>query len=147
MFSSFKPGYCGKAEAAFNETADKFATIPGTPHMGYINCEQENILCHTLKCWPGSLWAFDMLPPPAAINIYGKRLNLSTIEAADLLMLQASDSKRESFSVVGGWWHPFDGAIAEYGLLVPAGYVSWVFSFIPNWLFMFLVSIGSRFFM
>jgi len=139
----FEKGHCGKAEAVFNETADRFAVIPGTPHMGYVNCEQESVLCHAINCWPGSLWVFEMLPPPAAINIYGKRLNLSSIAVPELLELQASGSK-ESFSLIDGWWHPFDGAVAEYGLLIPAGYVSWVFSYIPNWLFMFVISMVSR---
>ncbi|KAF4471575.1 hypothetical protein FALBO_1508 [Fusarium albosuccineum] len=136
-------GRCGTVEQAFNETAAKFALLENSPHMAYLNCDNQPILCNTWSTGPASLYVFEMLPAPAPIDIYKKRLNLTTTSSDDLVNLQASGSKEE-FSLVDGWFHPFNGKAVELGVAVPFGYIMWAFGLVPNWLFMLVVSFGSR---
>ncbi|KAF4973584.1 hypothetical protein FZEAL_9285 [Fusarium zealandicum] len=136
-------GRCGNVEQAFNETAAKFAVLENTPHMGYINCDNQPILCNAWSAGAANIYVFEMLPSPAPIDVYIKRLNLTTTTSEDLVNLQASGSK-EQFTPVEGLFHPFNGKLAELGVAVPFGYVMWAFGLIPNWLFMLLVSFGSR---
>ncbi|KAM0426927.1 hypothetical protein ACHAPT_007825 [Fusarium lateritium] len=136
-------GRCGTVEQAFNETAAKFALLENSPHMAYLNCDNQPILCNSWSTGPASLYIFEMLPSPAPVDIYKRRLNLTTTASDDLVNLQASGSKEE-FDLVNGWFHPINGKAAENGLAVPFGYVMWAFGLIPNWLFMLLVSFGSR---
>lgn len=136
-------GHCDKVETAFNETAAKFALKPDSPHMGLLNCDDQPILCNAWSTGTANLYIFEMLPPPAPIDIYKKRLNVTTTTSDDLVALQASGSK-EKFTLLDSWFHPFNGQLAELGLAVPFGYTMWFFSIIPNWLFMLLVSFGSR---
>lgn len=111
--------------------------------MAYLNCDNQPILCNSWSTGPATLYIFDLLPKPAPVEMYKKRLNLTTTTSDDLVALQASGSK-EGFTVVDGWFHPFSGKAAETGLAVPFGYVTWAFGLLPNWLFMLLVSFGSR---
>lgn len=138
-------GHCGKVEAAFNETAGKFAVLPGAPHMGLLNCDDQPILCNTWSTATAQLYVFEMLPPPAQIDIYKKRLNLTTTTSDDLVALHTAGNK-EAFKVVetDSWFHPFHGKAVENGLAVPIGYITWAFNLIPNWLFMLVVSLVSR---
>ncbi|RTE81451.1 hypothetical protein BHE90_003990 [Fusarium euwallaceae] len=136
-------GRCGTVEQAFNETAAKFALLENSPHMAYLNCDNQPILCNSWSTGPASLYIFDLLPKPAPVEVYKKRLNLTTTTSDDLVALQASGNK-EDFILIDGWFHPFNGKAAETGLAVPFGYVMWAFGLIPNWLFMLLVSFGSR---
>ncbi|PKS07010.1 hypothetical protein jhhlp_005607 [Lomentospora prolificans] len=135
--------HCLRAESAFNETAEHFATIPETPHMGLINCDNEPVLCNFLSAGVGSIWVFEMLPRPLEIDIYVRRLNLSTVEAKDIIGYLPQEG-RARFRKLDSHFHPFDGTLAQYGVLLPLAYATWVFSFIPNWLFMFAVSAISR---
>ena len=137
------PGHCLGAEAAYNATAAKFATLPNTPHMAVINCETDPLLCNVWSASPGSLWIVEMLPPPAAINIYSHRLNLTTTDVKTFTDLQALDS-RESLRLNDSVFHPFDGWFARNHLSLPFAYFLWFFNLVPNWLFMLIVSFVSR---
>lgn len=108
-----------------------------------LNCDDQPILCNSWSAGPGSIWAFDMLPAPAPIDIYKKRLNLTTTTSETLVNLQAADN-RPGFVLLDSWFHPFDGKVAELGLSVPYGYAMWAFGLLPNWLFMLIVSFASR---
>jgi len=113
--------------------------------MGLVNCDNEPVLCNFVSAGTGSLWVFEMLPPPAITDIYIKRLNLTTVEAKDIAEYLPQEG-RTNFRKLGGdsIFHPFDGPLAKYSLLLPLAYVTWIFSYIPNWLFMFAVSAISR---
>lgn len=137
------PGHCAKVEQAFNETAAKFALTPGSPHMAFVNCDDQPILCNSWAASTAQVWSFAMLPPPGPVEIYKKRLNLTTTTSADLVALHASKTKAE-WTLVDSVFHPFTGKVAELGLAVPYGYVMWAFGLVPNWLFMVIVSIASR---
>lgn len=138
-------GHCGQIEKAFNETAAKFAVLPGSPLMGILNCEDQPILCNAWSAGAGNLWSFHMLPPPAPIDIYKKRLNLTTTTSEELVQVKSAESKdKAGFVLLDSWFHPFNGKATELGLSVPYGYVIWAFGLVPNWLFMLMVSFASR---
>ncbi len=84
-----------------------------------------------------------MLPPPAKIDVYVKRLNLTTTTAKTLQDLHAQGSK-DSFYHHDGYFHPFDGPLATRGLAVPIGYVLYFFNVVPSWAMMLVVSFISR---
>ncbi|KAM0264714.1 hypothetical protein ACHAQJ_000539 [Trichoderma viride] len=136
-------GHCGRVEAAFNETAVKFAELPNTPHMGLINCDNQPILCNAWSANAGNIWAFEMLPEPAPIDIYKKKLNLTTVTSEDIFKLHEAGTK-EAFTLLDSWFHPFNGKAAELGLATPLGYLMWIFGLLPNWAFMLIVSFASR---
>lgn len=110
--------------------------------MAILNCEDEPVLCNAWSASAGSIWAFDMLPEPAAIDIYTRRLNLTSVTADDLVTLHTNGKK--SFGLLDSWFHPFNGKAAELGLSVPVGYALWAFGLVPNWAFMLVVSMLSR---
>lgn len=134
-------GHCNKLETAFNESARQLAPLPDAPHVGLLNCDDQPILCNSWSTGPGSLWIFDMLPPPAEINIYKKRVNLTTASPEDFLALKGDHS---SLPVHESWFHPYNGQGAKLGLTVPFGYFTWAFALIPSWLFMLVISFFSR---
>jgi len=111
--------------------------------MGLLNCDAEAVLCASWSASPGSLWVIEMLPPPADINIYRKRLNLTTVDAKTFTDLQALNS-RESLQLVDTVFHPFNGWFAKNNLSLPLGYLIWGFNLVPNWLFMIVISFVSR---
>jgi len=136
-------GHCDKVEAAFNETAAKFAAEENAPHMALLNCDDQPVLCNAWSAPAGALWIFEMLPEPADINIWTKRLNLTTTTSDDLVQLHKNGYKNEA-SLRDGLFHPFNGAIAKNGLSTPVGYLLWAFTLIPSWAFMIFVSFFSR---
>ncbi|KAI1076417.1 hypothetical protein F5B20DRAFT_572857 [Whalleya microplaca] len=136
-------GHCGKIEAAFNETAGKFAVTPGSPHTALLNCENQPVLCNAWSAPVGAIWLFEVLPAPAPVDIWTKRLNLTTTTADDILELQKEGFKSKA-KLHDGFFHPFNGPLAKNGLSTPVGYILWAFNILPSWAFMILVSILSR---
>lgn len=136
-------GRCAKAEAAFNETAAKFATLPKAPHTAYLNCENEDLLCNMWSAPTGTIWIFDMLPPPAEIPIHIHRMNLTSATSQELLDLYAS-GKREDLWAHEGYFHPYNGIVAKYGIGMPVAYALWFFNAVPSWAVMLVVSFASR---
>lgn len=134
-------GHCDRIESAYNETAAKFALIPSAPHMGIINCDDQPILCNSWSAGAGTIWIFDMLPPPAPIDIYKKRFNMTTVTSDEVAAVK---DNRESAVLLDSWFHPFNGKAVELGLAVPFGYLTWAFNVVPNWLFMLGISFLSR---
>jgi hypothetical protein len=135
-------GHCGQVEAAFNETAARFAELPNAPHMGLLNCDNQPILCNAWSANAGNIWAFEMLPEPAPIDIYKTKLNLTTVTSDDIFKLH--EAGKADFTLLDSWFHPFNGKAVELGLATPLGYVMWVFGLLPNWAFMLIVSFASR---
>jgi hypothetical protein len=134
-------GHCDNIESAFNETAGKFALLPNSPHMALLNCEDQPILCNSWSAAVGSLYIVDLLPPPAQVDVYRKRLNFTTTTSDDLVAFR---NDRSALKLEDGWFHPFNGKATELGLAVPFGYIVWAFNIVPNWLFMLVVSFASR---
>ncbi|KAL6400695.1 uncharacterized protein AUP68_16409 [Ilyonectria robusta] len=137
-------GRCDKVETAFKETAAKFALLEQAPHMGYLNCDDQPILCNAWSTGTSNLYVFEMLPSPAPIDIYKKRLNMTTTTSEDLVNLYETGTKDKFTLLEAGWFHPFQGKAVKLGIAVPFGYVMWAFGLVPNWLFMLVVSFVSR---
>ncbi|KAK3684228.1 hypothetical protein B0T22DRAFT_484006 [Podospora appendiculata] len=136
-------GHCGKVETAFNESVARFAVQAKSPHVAAINCDDEPVLCNSWSASTGALWVFEMLPQPAPVDVYWKRMNLTTTTSQDILDLYAKDDKKD-FYLIKGYFHPFDGQLAQYGLAVPLGYFLWIMNVIPSWAMMLGVSFLSR---
>jgi hypothetical protein len=111
--------------------------------MAYLNCDDQPILCNSWSAAAANLWVFEMLPRPAPIDVWKRRLNLTTTTDESILQLQNVD-KEDKFNKVDGLFHPFNGFLADSGLAVPMAYFTWGMSHIPNWLFMLVLSMFSR---
>ncbi|OLN86665.1 hypothetical protein CCHL11_03773 [Colletotrichum chlorophyti] len=136
-------GHCDKIETAFNESAAKFAKLPESPHLGYLNCDDQPVLCNGWSAGTASIWSINMLPAGSQIDIYRKRLNITTTTSDDIVDLWKKQSKAE-WTLTENIFHPFNSWVAQNNLTIPVGYFFWAFNLIPNWLFMILVSFGSR---
>ncbi|KAK4135668.1 hypothetical protein BT67DRAFT_440558, partial [Trichocladium antarcticum] len=138
-------GNCGKLDEAFNESAGKFAQLPPaqSPHLGYVNCDDQPVLCNSWSANAGAVWIFELLPRPAAVDVYSKRLNLTTVTSQDVVDAYI---KRDEVKLnkVEGYFHPFDGFFAQNGLSVPVGYALWALNAIPSWGMMLVVTFISR---
>lgn len=135
-------GLCENAEKAFNASAVRFAAASKRPHLAVLNCDNEPVLCNSWSANSGHLWAFQMLPTPAPVDIYRTRLNLTTTTAETITKLYSNGKK--DFVLLESFFHPFNGKAAELGIAVPIGYVLWAFGLVPQWAFMIGVSLLSR---
>ncbi|KAJ2895539.1 uncharacterized protein MKZ38_006389 [Zalerion maritima] len=138
-------GYCLQVEAAWNESATVLAQRENPPNMGYINCDDQPVLCNMWSAGTGVMWVFDMLPPPADIDIHLKRLNFTTTTSEDILDLV--NNGKHKMKLHEGAFHPFHGWVQEYGLALPLGYLFWILNVVPSWAFMLIMSFVSRSFM
>jgi len=136
-------GHCGQVETAFNETAALFALNPTAPHLAYLSCENQPVLCNSWGAGPPSLWIMHVAAPPAPVDIRTVYLNSTTTNVKTFTDLHSSKSWKEK-PLYEGYFHPFDGPLAQYGLAVPLGYVFWVFAVVPSWMFMIGISFISR---
>ncbi|KAL2024282.1 hypothetical protein VTK56DRAFT_8764 [Thermocarpiscus australiensis] len=139
-------GHCLQVETAFNESAAHLATLPQSArlHLGYVNCDDQPVLCNSWSAGAGSLWLFEVLPAPAPVDIYWKRLNLTTTTSQDVVDAYTKDKAEVNFRKYEGYFHPIDGLFAKYGLSVPLGYFFWGLNAIPTWGMMLLMSFVSR---
>ncbi|KAI5864432.1 hypothetical protein GGS23DRAFT_604625 [Durotheca rogersii] len=137
-------GHCGKVEAAFNETAAKWAAAPeDASHVALLNCENQPVLCNAWSAPVGSIWVFEVLPEPSPVNIWAKRFNMTTVTSDDIVEFR-KEGYKSSAKLHDGYFHPFDGPIAKNGLSTPFGYIIWAFNILPSWAFMVLISMLSR---
>lgn len=139
-------GHCGEAEKAFQESATKFATLAQSPNLGYLNCDDQPVLCNSWSAATGVLWLFEMLPPPAQSDIYVKRLNLTSVTSDKIVDFYKAENREVTWRKMDadGYFHPFDGFFAKYGLAVPLGYLFWGLNVVPSWALMLGVSFVSR---
>jgi len=134
---------CSKIETAFNETAAVFAATKSAPHLAYVNCDYQPILCNSWAAGPPTMWIFEVGAPGTPVDIRILNLNTTTTDAKMLIELHTKRSWLNK-PKYDGYFHPFDGPIAKYGLAQPLAYVIWVFSVIPSWVFMIAISFLSR---
>lgn len=137
-------GHCGRVEAAFNQSAAQIAALPDAPHIGYIDCDSQPILCNAWSAGAGTIWLIELLPEPAPVDIWMKRMNLSTTNPEDYLELYKTREDKSQFKKKDGYFHPFDGELAKYGVAVPVAYILWGLSVVPSWAMMLGVSFLSR---
>jgi len=136
-------GQCAKIETAFNETTVVFAASKSAPHLASVNCDYQPILCNSWAASPATMWIFEVGAPGTPVDIHILNLNATTTDAKMLTELHTKRSwaNRPKYE---GYFHPFDGPIAQYGLAQPLAYLIWIFSVIPSWAFMIGVSFLSR---
>lgn len=141
-------GRCVGVENRWNESAAVFAADPTAPNLGYINCENNAILCSIWAAAPPSVW-YIQLPIPAAdqskpaTTIHVVRLNTTTTTTQEIVQIHIKKTY-EKLPAIQGIFHPFDGQLARFGLNMPVGYALFAFSLIPSWAFMIGVSFLSR---
>lgn len=141
-------GMCENVDRAWNESAALFAADPTSPHLGYLDCETEKVLCAMWFAGPAAVW-YIQLPVPAvdqskpATTVHIVKLNTTSTTAREIMEIHTKKTY-EKTPVHEGWFHPFDGPLARYKLNVPIGYFLWAFSLVPSWTFMLLISFISR---
>jgi hypothetical protein len=136
-------GQCTKMETAFNETAIAFAAQPNAPHLGLVNCDNQPILCNGWAAGPPALWVMQIGAPEAPVDVRILNLNTTSTTVKTFTDLHSSKSWANK-PKYEGYFHPFDGPIAKFGLAQPLGYLIWIFTIIPSWMFMIAVSFFSR---
>ena len=136
-------GRCDVVETAFNESAILFAANPTAPHLGYLNCEDQPVLCNSWGAGPPTLWIMEVAAAPAPVDIRLISLNTTTTSIKTFTDLHATKSWKEK-TPYEGYFHPFDGQFAKLNIGVPIGFVFWIFNVIPSWLFMIGISFISR---
>lgn len=136
-------GQCTALETAFNESAALFAVNPTAPHMAYLNCDNQPVLCNSWGAGPPKLWILEVPASPAPVDIHQYPLNTTTTTVKTFTDLRTSQDWKAN-PLYEGYFHPFDGPIAKYGLAQPLGYLFWAFAIIPSWLLMIGISFISR---
>ncbi|KKK26189.1 hypothetical protein ARAM_000971 [Aspergillus rambellii] len=141
-------GRCAQADKSFNESVPLFAADPTSPNLGYLDCESNQLLCSIWSAGAPSAWYFKVpeaqasgeRAPTALHMVY---LNTTTVTPQTIYRIHA-EKTYEKKPAYDGAFHPTDGWLAQYGLLVPVGYIIYGFGAVPSWLFMILVSFASR---
>ncbi|TAQ83664.1 hypothetical protein B7494_g8010 [Chlorociboria aeruginascens] len=136
-------GLCHGVETAFNETAALWTVKPNTPHLALLNCDDQPVLCSSWGAGPPNLWMLQVPAPPAPVDIRIEYLNTTTTSIKTFTDLQSTGSWKQKH-IYEGYFHPFDGPLAQFGLAVPVGYFFWVMSVVPSWIFMIGISFISR---
>ncbi|OKL60262.1 hypothetical protein UA08_04789 [Talaromyces atroroseus] len=141
-------GRCLRAEHAYNDSLALFAADPTSPNLGYLNCEQEPILCSVWAAAAPTVWHLDLpqaLPgePRPEIPLHVVNVNHTTVTPETIYNIHA-EKTYENEPRYEGWLHPWDGALAQYGLNVPLGYVIYGFGVVPSWAMMIGMSFLSR---
>lgn len=143
-------GRCTRAETAFNESVLLLAasTNPPPPRLALLDCESDGVLCHAWAVSPPSILHLQLPQPLAdqstsASTVRSIRLNSTTVTAPQIAALHLEEKYLET-EPYEGYFHPFDGPLAEYGLQIPLGYAVHYFSMIPSWAFMIGISFFSR---
>lgn len=138
-------GHCGQAEKAFNETAALWSVDALAPHLGYINCDSQPVLCNSWAAGPPTLWILNVKPSPAKNDLWITGLSVNTT-SQDIIDIRTKETYKEG-EKYEGYFHPLDGPIHQFGLSKAVGYFFWVFTVVPSWLFMIIISFASRSFM
>lgn len=136
-------GRCDDVESAFNKTTALLAPKPKSPHMALVNCDDQPVLCHSWGSGPPVLWILQVPHHPASVDMRKIRLNTTSTTVSTFTDLHTTASWKEQ-PLYDGYFHPFDGPLAKYGLSKPLAYVIWGFSVVPSWLLMIVISFGSR---
>jgi len=147
-------GRCHTLDKAFNESAVKLASIPNSPHLARLDCDEQPVLCNSWSASTGALWVFQVSPKPAPVDVYWKPMNLTSVTTQTILDLQAQPLDKSLPTEEGGFrfiepnfFHPFHGMIADNGLTVPVGYILWGLNAVPSWAMMLFISFFSRSYM
>lgn len=133
------------------ESAALLAADPASPHLAYVNCDENAILCGTWAAGVPTIWHIQLPTPQPdqsrpATTIHIVPLNTSSTTVADIVGIYTSKTY-EKVPVYEGAFHPFDGYLAKLGLSQPLAYLLTAFALVPSWAFMIVISLVSRSFM
>jgi hypothetical protein len=104
-------GLCNGVETAFNESALLFSVNPTAPHLAYLNCDSQPVLCNSWGAGPPSLWIMEVGAKEAPVDIHTVPLNTTTTTVKTYTDLHATKSWKAK-PVYEGYFHPFDGPLA-----------------------------------
>ncbi|EOD52460.1 hypothetical protein UCRNP2_725 [Neofusicoccum parvum UCRNP2] len=141
-------GLCGNTTEAWNKSVPLLAASPKSPHLGQVDCEAEPILCNTWAAGPPSIMHV-LIPAPLAdqstpaTTVRFINLNRTTTTATDIAKISLEEKYKDT-EPYEGYFHPFDGELVKYGVVVPIAYAIWGFSKMPSWLPMIAISMLSR---
>ena len=124
---------------------------PNGPQLASIDCDAEQILCNCWAVGPPSVYVMflpHVMPDQAKphTTVHGVPLNRTSVTAMDINNIHAKEEYKNT-PAYEGYFHPFDGLIAQYGLAVPLAYVMWGLTKMPSWLPMVAISLSTRLFM
>ncbi|KAI9837634.1 MAG: hypothetical protein M1838_004776 [Thelocarpon superellum] len=142
-------GQCDKVEKAWNESAMRLATTVSAPHLARLNCDVSPVLCHAWAASPPAIWHITRPRPSGAgskSQIHIVSLNSTSTTSSEIMDIHAAETWKKQ-PPYEGLFHPFDGIFAQLGVSEVVGYVLWGFAMIPSWMFMLIISIGSRTFL
>jgi len=142
-------GSCQNIEAQWNKSVPLLVASNNAPHLGVLNCDKQDQLCTAWAASVPSFWHLQIAQkstPQAPSPIHITHLNSTTVTAQEILALHTEKKILEE-DEFKGYMHPIDGELAKYQLLMPLGYVLWLFGSIPSWAFMIGISFFSRQFM
>lgn len=138
-------GMCGNVNKAYNGTALLFKDDPTAPHLGYLNCDLQPILCNAWAAGPPAVWIFEIgATAPTPVHIIP--INTTSVTVETFTDLNTSKSWKD-MPAYEGYFHPFDGIVAQLGVGLPLGWIIWGFAIVPSWAFMIGISFFSRTFM
>lgn len=116
--------------------------------MGYLNCDEQPVLCTAWSASPGTVWMYEMLPPGQNVTIWKKWMNLTTVTSDDFVKLRDVDPSQraaeESWVLNETIFHPFNSWVGRNGLSHFVGYFFWAFNILPSWAMMLVISFVSR---
>lgn len=141
-------GMCHRAETAWNESVALMTSSSTPPHLALLDCDDQGVLCAAWALSPPTVIHL-LLPHPLpdqsmpATDMRSIPLNRTTVTAPEIAAIHLQEKYKE-VTPYEGLWHPFNGALAQYGMQIPVGYAIWGFSKIPSWAFMIGVSFLSR---
>lgn len=141
-------GTCGRSDTAWDESVVLMSASPSAPNFGKIDCEVEGVLC---SAWmigaPQILHLF--IPQPLADQSQPSTtmrfitFNRTSVTAPQLAAIHLQEKYKDT-EPYDGFFHPFNGPLAKFGVLIPFGWALHGFTKIPSWAFMIGVSMLSR---
>ncbi|KAK5684555.1 hypothetical protein LTS10_004426 [Elasticomyces elasticus] len=141
-------GMCQRAEAAWNESVALISASSSPPKLAMLDCDNDGVLCAAWALSPPTI-IHAFLPHPLPdqstpeTTMRAINLNRTTVTAPEIAAIHLQETYKD-VAPYEGFWHPFNGMLAQYGLQVPAGYAIYYFAKIPSWAFMIGVSFISR---
>ncbi|KAF2202085.1 hypothetical protein GQ43DRAFT_392898 [Delitschia confertaspora ATCC 74209] len=147
-------GFCENASQAWNESVAVLSAAPRSPKFAVLDCEKYPVLCNSWSVGPPTIYYMsipkplaDQSAPAPTVRYIPLSRNATVTAVASNITRLVANKEYENYEPYEGYWHPFNGLLAQYGLAMPIGYVLWGFSKMPSWLPMILISLMSRGFM
>jgi len=146
-------GRCAEVDLTWNESVPLLAAMQkrsGSPKLriGQIDCEKESVLCTGWAATMPSVYHFSVpkkSDPQEKVPLHVVPLNMTLTTVDDIVSIPtASKSRYLQYEEYTGMLHPFDGWVAQFGLLKPFGYFMWGVGNVPSWAMMLIISFVSR---